>query len=69
AATEILEFHEWPFEIEVTGSYFDIYAWLRDVEAGIGAMVVKQFALEPGAPSTARRMVLTMAAYRPLEAS
>ncbi len=69
AASEVLEFREWPFVIEVVGSYFDIYGWLRDVEAGIGAMVVKQFEISPDASADDRRMVLTMAAYRPLEDS
>lgn len=62
--TSVFMFEEIPFHIEVTGGYFDLFDWLREVENTLGPMVVKRFALQPSGADKTRRMKLTMTSYR-----
>lgn len=59
-------FEEVPFEVELTGRYFSLYDWLREVERELGPMVVKQYEVHPDRERLAR-MKLTMVSYQPAE--
>ena len=59
---------EIPFDVEVSGRYFDLYQWLLDAEQQLRPMVVKRFHLLSPARGTIIRMQLRIVAYRPLEA-
>ena len=61
---EVLSFAEVPFDVEVTGSYFDLYAWLQDAESELRPMVVKQFRMSPGGRDRAVLMSLRVVSYR-----
>ena len=41
----VLDFEEVRFEVQVTGDYFDLFAWLRDLNEELGFVVVKRFNL------------------------
>ncbi len=56
-------FEEVPFEVEIVGGYFSLYDWLRDVEAELGPMVVKQYRIS-SEERDLTRMSLTMVSYR-----
>lgn len=60
-------FEEIPITIRVSGSYFNLYAWLHNVEKELGPMVVKQFDLLPKMGTTELTMNLRMVSYLPLE--
>lgn len=60
-------FDEVLFEVQVSGSYFDIYAWLLDLNEELGFVVVRQFNLSPsGVMSTDPALTarFTLVAYR-----
>lgn len=57
-------FQEVPFEIEVRGSYFGLFDWLRDAEEQLAPLVVTQFGITAGGPGEALDMRLKMASYR-----
>ncbi len=42
-AGEVLSFEEQPFDVEATGRYFDLIAWLRAAERDLRPMLIKQF--------------------------
>lgn len=42
-------FEEVLFNVRVSGDYFDLYQWLRDMREELGYVVVKQFNITPGA--------------------
>jgi len=60
-------FEEIPLTIRVSGSYFNLYKWLHEVEKELGPMVVKQFDLLPAMGSKELTMDLQMVSYIPLE--
>lgn len=60
-------FEEIPLTIRVSGSYFDLYKWLHEVEKELGPMVVKQFDLLPVMGTKELTMNLQMVSYIPLE--
>lgn len=60
----LFTFREVPFQIEISGKYFNLFAWLRDVENELGPIVIKQFDITSISQSNDRRMVLTIAAYQ-----
>lgn len=62
-ASEIFMFEELPFSIEVTGSYFDLYNWLKKVEEKLGPMVVKSFNIVENSNDGLRRMHTVIVAY------
>ncbi len=64
ATTQVFEFDEIPFHIEVVGGYFGLVEWLQEAENTLGPMVIKSFDIEPVASTEARRMRLTMVSYR-----
>lgn len=65
AGEQISVFEEVLFDVEIAGPYFDIYAWLNDLEAEIGFVVVRQFRLAPDAINAPGLVAsFTMVAYR-----
>ena len=60
----LFTFREVPFQIEISGEYFNLFAWLRDVENELGPIVIKQFDISSIAQSNDRRMILTIASYQ-----
>ena len=64
ALGEVLSFAEVPFDVEVTGRYFDLFAWLQEAEKELRPMVVKQFRMTPGARETGVQMSLRVVSYR-----
>jgi Tfp pilus assembly protein PilO len=63
-------FEEIVFNVEITGDYFDLYAWLQDLGEELGFIVVKQFSISPlGTDKTAPRLRadLTIVSYREVE--
>jgi len=40
-------FREVLFDVEVSGDYFDLFAWLQELRRELGFVVVKQFAIRP----------------------
>lgn len=61
--SEVLSFAEVPFDVEVSGAYFDLFAWLEAAEVELRPMVVKQFQLSPG-PEEVLQMSLRVVSYR-----
>ncbi len=57
----VLVFDELPVQVHVQAGYFDLFAWLTDVEQELRPLVVKEFALsgtgEPGRVSLQLRLV------------
>ncbi len=60
-------FHEILFDVDVTGDYFDLYAWLRELNNELGFVVIKKYEMRPldqhkeDSQLTAK---LTIASYR-----
>lgn len=65
--SQVLSFSEVPFDVEVTGRYFDLFAWLQDAERELRPMVVKQFQLIPQPQEKQLQMSLRVVSYQPLE--
>lgn len=66
-ATRVLSFDEIAFEVEISGPYQSVYAWLRELAHDLGFILVKKFGITPVASKqTAEklRMTLTMVFYR-----
>ena len=64
---EVLMFTELPYDVQVTGSYFSLFEWLRDVETELRPMVVKSFEMKKGKSSEQILMSLELVAYRGTE--
>lgn len=64
---QVQMFEEIPLAIKVSGSYFNLYKWLHEVEKELGPMVVKQFDLVPKMGAKELVMNLKMVSYIPLE--
>lgn len=64
-------FREILFRIELSGDYFDLFAWLQDAEQELGYVVVKQYEMQPQdvtAESPNLSVRLTMASYKRVRA-
>lgn len=64
---DIESFHELLFRVRLTGDYFDLYNWLRDLSRELGFIVIKQYEMAPTSLSDQNprlRAELTIAAYR-----
>ena len=63
-------FVESPVEVEVTGDYFDIARWLRELSSELGFIVVKEYEMQPVTrdANPLLRMKITMVLYRTDEA-
>ncbi len=60
----LFTFKELSFQVEVRGDYFSLFAWLKDIEKNLGAIVIKQFDLAAADQDKQRKMFLTIAAYQ-----
>ncbi len=67
SVVRVLMFEEVPFDIEVTGKYFDLFSWLQRVEVELRPMVVKQIKLAPLGRQDSLKMKLRVVSYRPSE--
>lgn len=61
-ANKLFTFKELPFQVEISGDYFSLFAWLQDVEKELGPIVIKQFDIS--SIGQEREMLLTIAAYQ-----
>ena len=61
--SDVLSFAEVPFDVEVSGIYFDLFAGLEAAEIELRPMVDKQFQLSPG-PEEILQMSLRVVSYR-----
>lgn len=65
--TPVKVFEEVVFKVGITGDYFDLHAWLRDLDDELGFVVVKHFSIKPansGGKQQTLRADLTVALYR-----
>jgi Tfp pilus assembly protein PilO len=62
----VLMFEEVSFDIKAMGTYIPLVAWLDEVRAELGPLVVTRFAIRAGAPGKPLDMELKIAAYRAL---
>lgn len=62
--TEVLDFTEIPFDVQVEGDYPRLVDWLLAVERGLRPMVVKRFRFEPIDGAGILRMDLRVVSYR-----
>ncbi len=63
----VRNFREILFEVEVVGSYFNFFEWLRTVGKELGFVVIKRFDISPQTryePEPALNVKLTMVSYR-----
>ncbi len=60
----MFSFKELPFQIEISGDYFNLFSWLKDVEHDLGPIVIKQFDISPLGRTNDRKMQLTIVAYQ-----
>ncbi len=60
----VLAFDELPYEVDVTGDYFSLFAWLQEVETELRPMVVKRFQISRSARSEPIRLRMRLVAYR-----
>lgn len=60
----LFTFKELPFIVEISGDYFSLFAWLKDVENNLGPIVIKQFNIRPTNTGKVRTMTLTIVAYQ-----
>ena len=60
-------FRELLFDVEVTGDYFELFDWLRELDRELGFVVVKRYTIRPlenNSPSPRLSVRLTMVSYR-----
>ncbi len=62
--SRVLIFEEIPFDVEVSGQYFDLFKWLQDTERELRPMVLKQFRIRPGGERDLLNMSLRLVSYR-----
>ena len=60
-------FEEIVFNVEITGDYFDLYAWLQELGEELGFIVIKNFSIKPLDANKAEPRLtarLTIVSYR-----
>ncbi len=65
--TLVDKFRETLFKVELTGDYFDLYAWIIDASSDLGFVVVKKYEIQPIGQLDKDPLLnakLTMATYR-----
>ena len=60
----VLMFDELPYDVEVMGSYVDLWGWLQDMETELRPMVVNSYEFERKNSAEPVRMKLQLVAYR-----
>jgi len=66
-ASTVSSLEEIPFDVEVSGDYFDLYAWLRNLGSELGFLAIRQFNISPlksGDDETVLKASLTLVSYR-----
>jgi len=70
AGDQVENFRETLFEVKLSGNYFDLYDWVREVARDLGFVVIKRYEMTPITESVEDpplQVSLTLASYRPLE--
>lgn len=60
----LFTFKELPFQVEISGDYFSLFAWLKDIENNLGPIVIRQFDLAAIGQDKQRKMLLTIVVYQ-----
>lgn len=69
AGDRVENFRETLFEVKLSGNYFDLYDWVREVARDLGFVVIKRYEMTPTTESVEDpplQVSLTLASYRPL---
>jgi Tfp pilus assembly protein PilO len=61
---KVFNFHVLNFQVEITGSYRSLYAWLAELEEALGPIAINQFVIEPIPQSADVKMSLQIASYQ-----
>lgn len=64
------EFREILFNVELTGNYFDLYEWVREVARELGFVVIKEYEMTPLGEAEEEpplAVKLTLASYRAVQ--
>ena len=69
STSRVLSFEEVPFDVEVSGAYFDLFSWLQDAEAELRPMVVKQFQIADAGTEKGLTIKMRVVSYRSPRAS
>ena len=64
ATKKVFMFEEFPFNIELAGSYTKFFDWLFQIENELGPIVIKQFEIIPVTNSSNKHFKLTIVSYR-----
>lgn len=67
SVVRVLMFEEIPFDVEVNGSYMQLFDWLQEAERALHPMVVKEFRIGEGTGRAQLSMNLRVVSYRPYE--
>ena len=70
AGATVDSFQEIVFDVNLSGDYFNLYSWIRDLNKELGFTVIKQFDMRPQEQNkVSPRLVakLTMASYQGVE--
>jgi Tfp pilus assembly protein PilO len=65
--TTLISLEEMPFTVEVSGDYFDLYAWLQDLGADLNFLAIRHFNISPVNTVSATpelKASLTLVSYR-----
>ena len=59
-------FEEMLFNVEISGDYFNLFAWLQELDSELGFVVVKDFSIRSGNSNDTERLTthLTIVSYR-----
>ena len=66
-ANTVTSLEEIPFNVEVSGDYFDLYAWLQDLGLELGFLAIRHFNISPlvsGNADSDLKASLTLVSYR-----
>ena len=61
---KVFNFNKLNFQVEISGGFRSLYAWLADLEETLGPIVIDQFAIEPIPQSAEVKMSLLIASYQ-----
>ncbi|MEM7411287.1 MAG: hypothetical protein AAF430_13705 [Myxococcota bacterium] len=63
----VMSFDEHIYEVEATGEFFALFAWLNELEVELRPLVVNEFGLVPRGEAGGVRLSVRLASYRPTE--
>jgi len=64
ARAKVGAFNEAPFDVEASGAYFDLVAWLEDAEDELRPLTVTRFEIGDGADAKRLRLRVRVVSYR-----